>query len=291
MARFIAEIGSNHNRDLARTESLIDACAAAGATSVKLQIFRTEDLFAPEILSLKPELRARRDWEFPLEMLLPTAERAREVGLEIGATPFGLWAVDELASAVDFLKIASYEILWHDLVRACGATGLPLIISTGMATVEEIDAAVDVARSSGAEDLTLLHCVSGYPVPADQCNLAAIETLRERYDCPAGWSDHSAEPAVVERAARRWGASDIEVHVDLDGRGNEAGEHNWTPHALAKTIEASSTDGEDQASHLPVDGDGAKRPMPVELPDVEWRADPSDGLRPLMQTRKALTVQ
>jgi N-acetylneuraminate synthase len=289
MARFIAEIGSNHNRDLSRTESLIDACAASGATSAKVQIFQIEDLFAQEILLLKPELRARRDWEFPLDMLHSTAEYARSAGLGFGATPFGLWAVDELAPVVDFFKIASYEILWHDIIRACGTTGLPLIISTGMASLDEVDAVVDVARKSGADDLTLLHCVSGYPVPADQCNLAAIETLRERYDCPVGWSDHSAEPAVVERAARRWGASDIEVHVDLDGSGNEAGEHNWTPHALAETIDACSIDGEDQASHLPVDGDGAKRPMPVELPDVEWRADPSDGLRPLMQTRKALT--
>jgi len=283
MARFIAEIGSNHNRDLVRTRSLLDACAHAGAGAAKLQIFRVEDLFAPEVLAQRPELRERRAWEFPLELLDPVARHARRAGLEFGATPFGLWAVDELAPVVDFFKVASYELLWHDLIRACAATGRPLILSTGMATLDEVDAAVEAAH--GAGELTLLHCVSGYPAPAEQCNLAVIATLRERYGCRVGWSDHSASSAVVERAVRRWDASDIELHVDLDGTGNEAGEHNWTPAQLAATTSACRRDDADPEGPLPMDGDGVKRPMPVEQPDVPWRADPSDGLRPLLETR------
>jgi sialic acid synthase SpsE len=220
-------------------------------------------------------------------MLQPLAERSRRAGMRFGATPFALWAVDAVAEHVDFLKIASYELLWHDLLRACAETGKPLVLSTGMATVSEIDDAVAVVRAAGATDLTLLHCVSAYPTPLQQCNLAAIETLRERHGCAAGWSDHSADAAVVERAVRRWGAEQVELHVDLaDERGHEAGEHNWTPARLGATIAACA--GPPLAGSAAADGDGVKRPMAAEAHDVPWRADPSDGLRPLLATRAAL---
>jgi N-acetylneuraminate synthase len=284
MARFIAELGSNHNRDLDRARALIDGCADAGAGAVKIQVFRIEDLFAPEVLAQRPDLSARRAWEFPIELAGPLAAYAHERDMEFGATPFGLWAVDALAEHVDFFKVASYELLWHDLLRACAAIGKPLVVSTGMATDAEIDAAV--AAVAGA-DLTLLHCVSAYPTPAAECNLAAIAGLRERHGVPTGWSDHSRDPAVVERAVRRWGASDVEVHVDLpDEAGREAGAHNWTPGRLATVIEACTAAPLDDSS--PMDGDGIKRPAPSEAHDVAWRADPSDGLRPLRATRDAL---
>jgi N-acetylneuraminate synthase len=283
VTRFIAEIGSNHNRDLDRALALIDAAAQAGAKAAKLQVFHVEDLFAPEALAEREELRARRAWEFPLELLEPIAGRCRELDVELGATPFGLWAIEELEPYVDFFKVASYELLWHELIRALSATGKPLVISTGMATLAEIDAAVAAAGDAGCRDLRLLHCVSGYPTPPEQCNLAAIGALRERYGCPVGWSDHSARADIVRRAVRRWGASDVELHVDIDGQGREAGEHNWTPAALAELIEGlAEPGGEGPAS---ADGDGLKRAMPVEAPDVGWRADPSDGLRPLLATR------
>jgi N-acetylneuraminate synthase len=280
MARLIAEIGSNHNRDLQRALRLIDECADAGCGAVKLQVFRVEDLFAPEVLAHRPDLRARRAWELPIELLEPIAAHCRTRGVELGATPFGLWAIEPLAARVDFLKIASYELLWHDLIRACAATGLPLVVSTGMATLAEVEAAVAVARAAGARELTVLHCVSGYPTPPEQANLAAIETLREATACPVGWSDHTGSAAVVRRAIDRWGASDVELHVDLDGAGHEAGPHNWSPASLRALGCASAiTDA---------DGDGRKAPMPVEASDVAWRADPADGLRPLRSTRLRL---
>jgi N-acetylneuraminate synthase len=286
VTRFIAEIGSNHNRDLDRALALIDAAAGAGATAVKLQVFHVEDLFAPEVLAEREDLRARRAWEFPIELIEPIADRCRELNVELGATPFGLWAIEALEPHVAFFKVASYELLWHGLIRALAATGKPLVVSTGMAALAEIDAAVVAARAAGCHDLRLLHCVSGYPTPAEQCNLAAIGTLRERYGCPVGWSDHSARADVVERAIRRWGASDVELHVDLDGGGREAGEHNWTPASLGALIDGPAEAGAEGPESA--DGDGVKRAMPVEAPDVAWRADPSDGLRPLLATRAAL---
>jgi sialic acid synthase SpsE len=303
VTRFIAEIGSNHNRDLDRALALLDVAARAGAGAAKLQVFRVEDLFAPEILAARDDLRARRAWELPLELIEPIARRCRVLDLELGATPFGLWAIEELEPYVDFFKVASYEVLWHESIRMLAATGKPLVISTGMATLQEVDAAVGIARDAGCRDLRLLHCVSGYPTPPEQCNLAAIETLRERYGCPVGWSDHSGRVEIVRRAVRRWGASDVELHVDLDGVGHEAGEHNWTPAALAEliaslaasgttgpeTADASeATDSLGAAGSLEVDGDGVKRPMPVEKADLSWRADPGDGLRPLGQYRDRL---
>jgi sialic acid synthase SpsE len=285
VTRFIAEIGSNHNRDLDRALALLDAAARAGAKAVKLQVFRVEDLFAPEVLSRREDLRARRAWEFPLELLEPIAHRCRQLDVELGATPFGLWAIELLLAQVDFFKVASYELLWHELIRALARTDRPLVISTGMATLQEIDAAVAAARDAGCRDLRLLHCVSGYPTPPEQCNLAAIGALRERYGCPVGWSDHSTRAEVVRRAVHRWGASDVELHLDLDGTGQEAGEHNWTPSALAELIDSLSEPKAD--SPEAADGDGIKRPMPVEEFDVAWRADPSDGLRPLLPTRVA----
>jgi N-acetylneuraminate synthase len=289
--RFIAEIGSNHNRDLSRCLALVDGAAEAGCDAVKLQVFTIDELFAPEALTAHPQLGERRAWEFPLEFLPDVRRRCDERGLELGAAAFSLAAVEALAGTVDFLKVASYELLWHDLVQACAATGRPLILSTGMATGEEVASAVAAARRAGAEDLRLLHCVSGYPTPPGQTNLAAIATLRDSLDCAVGWSDHTDDPRIVLRAVARWGASDIELHIDLDGSGFEAGEHCWTPAAvgeLIRDVRAGREDGLDDATARLVDGDGVKRPMPAEEPDVAWRADPVDGLRPLRSTRRAL---
>lgn len=282
MARFIAEIGSNHNRDRERAHALIEASAAAGCDAVKLQVFRVDDLFAPEALAALPHLSDRRAWEFPLEMLADVRAQCTAANIELGATPFGLWAVEALAEHVDFLKIASYEILWHELLHACAQTGKPIVLSTGMATEEEVARAVDAVDGA----LTLLHCVSGYPTPPEQANLAAIGTLRARFGCPVGWSDHTGVDAVVAQAVLRWGASDVELHVDLDHGGFETGEHNRTP-AQIRSLRETIARG-DLVVDPVFDGDGRKVPQPVELPDVPWRADPSDGLRPLRTTRAEL---
>jgi sialic acid synthase SpsE len=280
--RFIAELGSNHNRDPERIRALIGGAAAAGCEAVKLQVFRLDDLFAREALASNAQLVERREWEFPQELLPEVRATCDDAGLELGATPFALWAVDELAPHVDFFKIASYELLWHELIRACASTGKPLIVSTGMASEDEIAAAVSAAGA----DLRLLHCVSGYPTPPEQSNLAAIETLRKRFGCHVGWSDHTGSEEVVVRAVARWHASDVELHIDLDGAGFEAGAHNWTAERVARLRAAIDVARPSATSAL--DGDGLKRPQPIEQPDVPWRADPVDGLRPLRALRRRL---
>ncbi len=277
---FVAEVSSNHHRDLNRCLAFVDTSARIGCQAVKFQLFKIRELFAKEILD-KSELHRRREqWELPVEFLPALAQRCRERGVLFSCTPFYLKAVEELRPHVAFYKVASYELMWRELLEACAATGKPVVLSTGMATMDEIASAVSTLRRAGCEKPTLLHCISGYPTPPAECNLAAIETLRTTFDCPVGWSDHSVRPSVVSRAVHRFGAGMIEFHLDLDGEGEEfkAG-HCWLPEPMAQVI-AQVREG------LAADGSGEKVPAPSELPDRSWRADPSDGLRPLLATRK-----
>lgn len=285
MVQFVAEISSNHARDPQRCAALIAAAAQAGCDAVKFQLFRIDRLFAPEILARSAEHRRRREWELPVDMVPELAAMARSHGMAFGCTPFDLEAVEDLRRHVDFLKVASYELIWPDLVAACAATGLTTILSTGMATLDEIQAAVAGARVAGAEDLTVLHCVSAYPTPPEQCNLAAIDTIAQTCGVASGWSDHSRSPEVVLRAVHRWNAKMIEFHLDLDGSGAEyAPGHCWLPDEIAPVIAACRLGAV-------LDGDGIKQAQSSEEPDRAWRADPSDGLRPLKATRAAWLEQ
>ena len=276
---FIAEASSNHGRDLARALAFVDAAADAGCDAVKFQLFKIDRMFAPEILAQSEKHRARRQWELPREHLAPLAEHCLKRRIQFSCTPFYLEAVEELRPFVAFYKIASYELLVTDLLEACARTGKPIVLSTGMATMPEIVAAAKTLRDAGAKDVTLLHCVSAYPTPAAEANLAAIEALRVATGCPAGWSDHTRRPAVIERAVHRWGASVVEFHLDLDGHGAEyASGHCWLPDEIAPVIARIR-------ESLVADGEGFKGPQPSELADRDWRADPLDGMRPLRHIR------
>lgn len=276
---FVAEVSSNHQRDLGRALAFVDAAVDAGFDAVKLQLFRVAELFAPEILARSPIHRAREQWELPLSFLAPVAERCAARGIAFTCTPFYLGAVAELEPYVVAYKIASYELLWDALLQACAATGKPVVLSTGMATLPEIERAVSVLREAGCACPTLLHTISAYPTPPRDANLAAIAAIRDATGCPVGWSDHTVDPGVIHRAVHRWGACQVEVHLDLDGAGDEyrAG-HCWLPAQIAPVIAAVR-------SGLCADGDGVKAPTPPELPDRDWRADPLDGLRPLRTIR------
>ena len=276
---FIAEASSNHARDLGRALAFVDAAADAGCDAVKFQLFKIDRMFAPEILARSAKHRARREWELPREHLAPLAERCLARGIQFSCTPFYLDAVEELRPFVAFYKIASYELLVDPLLAACARTGKPVVLSTGMATLEEIQHAVRVLRDAGANDLTLLHCVSAYPTPAGEANLSAIAVLHDATGCPMGWSDHTRKPSVIERAVHRWNARAVEFHLDLDGKGAEyAAGHCWLPGEIAPVIARIR-------ESLVADGKGFKGPQPSELADRDWRADPADGMRPLRHIR------
>lgn len=278
---FVAEVSSNHHQDLARCLQFVDVAADIGCSAVKFQLFQIAQLFAPEILAKSPAHRARQAWELPVEFLPEIAGRCHQRQLLFACTPFYLDAVEDLLPYVDTYKIASYELLWDALLQACGQTQKPVVLSTGMATMDEIDHAVSVILKAGCRNLTLLHCCSGYPTPVTDCNLRAIATLRHRWLLPVGWSDHSGSPAVIVRAVHRWQAAMVEFHLDLDGTGDEFKTgHCWLPEQIAPVI-ATIRQGER------ADGDGVKAPQLCEEADRAWRRDPSDGLRPLLATREA----
>src|SRR5262249_51793916 len=188
-----------------------------------------------------------------------------------------------LAPYVDFYKVASYELVRDDLLRACAETAKPVVAATGMATIDEVVHAADVLRNAGCADPILLHCTSGYPTPVEQCNLAAIDTIRAATRARVGWSDHSVSPAVIYRAVHHWRAEIVEFHLDLDGTGVEFGAgHCWLPRQIAPVIEAIH-------HGVAADGTGDKRPVEAEEADRPRRADPSDGLRPTRAGRAAST--
>ncbi len=279
MVRFIAEVSSNHHRDLSRSFDFIEAAARAGCSAVKFQLFKVEQLFSPEILERSEQHRQRKEWELPLEFVPKLAQRCRELGIDFSCTPFYLDAVAELEPYVAFYKIASYELLWDALLVACARTGKPVVLSTGMATIDEIRHAADILRQNGCSSPSLLHCTSAYPTPYAEANLAAIDTIRQATGCEVGWSDHTVEPVVIHRAIHRWGARVIEFHLDLDGKGEEFGAgHCWLPDQIGAVIQ-------DIEKGFEADGNGVKEAVPSELADRLWRADPSDGLRPMKEIR------
>jgi sialic acid synthase SpsE len=279
---FVAEVSSNHHRDLERCLEFIRTAAEIGCDAVKFQLFRVRELFAPEALRHNPRLLAREAWELPVEFLPRLARGCEEAGIQFSCTPFYLEAVGELFPFVDFYKVASYELMWDDLLKACARSGKRIVLSTGMATLPEVNHACSILRSAGCRDLTLLHCVSSYPAKPEDCNLAAIATLRESCHCPVGWSDHSVDPGVMFRAVHRWGATMVEFHLDLEGQGAEfSAGHCWLPEAMRQVIAAVRTG-------MRAEGDGQVGPALSEEKEREWRADPEDGLRPLRATRRDL---
>jgi N-acetylneuraminate synthase len=277
---FIAEVSSNHGQDLERSLAFVDAAAGIGCDAVKFQLFKIDEMFAPEILARSAKHRARRAWELPVGFLPRIAERCDERGIDFLCTPFYRGGVEALRPYVKAFKIASYELMWDDLLRDCAQSSLPVILSTGMATLPEIQHAAGVLRKADPVKITLLHTVSAYPTPVAEANLAAMRTISEATGLQCGWSDHTVSPAVILRAALYWRAPMIEFHLDLDETGAEySAGHCWLPQQIADVMRLVR-------EGLAGDGDGAKEPLPSELPDREWRADPSDGLRPVLSVRR-----
>jgi len=285
--RFISEVSSNHGCDIKRAKMFIQKSAEIGCTGVKFQLFKIDELFSKEILDKSKTHRERKKWELPLSFIPELSAFSHSLGLEFSCTPFYLDAVKELMDHVDFFKIASYEILWKELFIECAKTGKPLVFSTGMATLEEIKQVLESIKGLKTKDITILKCTSAYPTPRAEANLSAIETLKnalnsymEEFNLSFGYSDHTVSPNVIRRAVHRYNCSFIEFHLDLDGNGEEyAAGHCWLPDEIGFVIRDLMLDFES-------DGDGQFGPTSSELSDREWRADPSDGLRPLVSMRE-----
>ncbi len=220
----IAEIGANHNRDLDQARELIDRAAEAGADAVKFQTYSGSRIYSrktPKFAYLEPltdkspaelleEISLPREWQ-PL-----LAEHARERSVHFFSSPFDHEAVRELHELdVPVLKIASFEIVDLPLIRAAAATGRPLLISTGMAVLGEIEDALTAAAEAGGSAVGLMQCTSVYPAPVERINLRAMETMRAAFGVPVGLSDHSTGTAVPIAAAAL-GAAFIEKHFTLD---------------------------------------------------------------------------
>jgi N-acetylneuraminate synthase len=218
-------MSANHLGDYNRAEAIVRAAAEAGADAVKLQTYTpdTMTLNLPgqgfeassklwqgrRLYDLYREAMTPWEWHEPLKAL------ACSLGIELFSSPFDTSAVDFLAGLnMPAMKVASFELVDHGLVRACADTGLPLIISTGMATEVEISEAVAVARGAGCSALALLKCTSSYPARFEEMNLRTIPDMAMRFGVPVGLSDHSPGSAVPV-AAVALGACIIEKHLTL----------------------------------------------------------------------------
>lgn len=224
----IAEMSGNHNHSLERALAIVEAAATAGAHALKIQTYTADtltlDTDAPGFTIDDPKsLWAGRrlhdlydEAHTPWEWHEPIFTRARELGMIPFSSPFDLTAVQFLeALDAPCYKIASFEITHHPLIRAAAETGKPLIMSTGMATEDEIRAAVSTARDAGCDDILLLKCTSNYPASPANSNLQTIPDMRNRFGCAVGLSDHTLGVGVSV-AAVAFGAVAIEKHFTLD---------------------------------------------------------------------------
>lgn len=223
----IAEMSGNHNQSLHRALQIVDAAAASGADAIKLQTYTADtmtlNLREPgfvindpnslwngrQLYELYGEAHTPWDWHAPL------MERAAELGLHCFSSPFDSTAVDFLETLdVPAYKIASFEMIDIPLIERVAATGRPMIISTGMASIAEIDEALGAARGAGASDITLLKCTSTYPATAENSNLATIPNMQETFGCAVGLSDHTMGCGVAI-ASVALGACIVEKHFTL----------------------------------------------------------------------------
>jgi len=264
----VAEMSGNHNGRIERAFEILEMAKRAGADAVKMQTYRpdtiTIDHDGPEFLIEGGLWDGRRLFELyeeahtPWEWHGPIFEKARALGITVFSAPFDPTAVDLLESLdAPAYKIASPEIVDLPLIRRAAATGKPLIISTGMASLEEIAEAVEAARTAGAGGIIVLHCVSSYPTPEEDACLATIPDLIDRLDCVIGLSDHTMDTTVATVSVGM-GASLIEKHVTLsraDGGVDSA--FSLEPAELERLVRDVRT------AHAAL-GEPAYRPLAVE---------------------------
>jgi len=225
----IAELSANHNGKREIALRIIEEAKKAGADAVKLQTYKPDTITLNSdsenfkirgglwdgrtLYELYEEAHMPWDWHKPL------FDRARQLGITIFSSPFDNTAIDLLEDLnAPAYKIASFEAVDLPLIKYAASTGKPMIISTGMADAEEIQEAIDAAREGGCKQLAVLHCVSGYPAPAEDYNLRTIPDMIERFGLVTGLSDHTLDNTTAITSVAM-GASIIEKHFTLDRSG------------------------------------------------------------------------
>jgi N,N'-diacetyllegionaminate synthase len=265
----IAEAGVNHNGDAAMARALIDAAADSGADAVKFQTFRTSALTSRTAPKAAYQIEATGAGESQSEMLMrlelstgtlrALQAHAAARGIVFFSTPFDEASADTLgALGVPMFKIPSGEITNLPLLRHVAAKGKPIILSTGMSTLDEVEQALAAIGDVADVPVAILHCVSAYPAPVGEVNLRAMDALRDRFGRPVGLSDHTLGLEIALAAVAR-GAAIVEKHLTLDknlpGPDHRASLEPAEMAALVRgirNVEAAL-------------GDGVKRPMPSEL--------------------------
>lgn len=246
----VAELSANHHQQLEEAFRLVESARECGADAVKIQTYR------PDTITLKPDQRSFKmdqftEWEAtdlyalyeraytPWDWQPQLKKRADEIGIELFSTPFDETAVDFLEKMeVNAYKVASFEIVDLPLIAYIACTGKPVILSTGMATLGEIEEAVTTFYQSGGVDLALLKCVSAYPAPLQEFNLHTIPHLAATFKVISGLSDHSLSPEA-SMAAVALGARIIEKHLTLDrSRGGPDARFSLEPSEFKALVES-----------------------------------------------------
>ena len=222
----IAEAGVNHNGSIKLAKKLIDLAAQTGADAVKFQTFVAEEVVSTDAPKAEYQKQTTDAIESQLDMIKKLElskedhqelmDYAKHKNIMFLSTPFDNKSVDLLVElGLPFIKISSGEITNHPFLKYIAKKGLPIILSTGMSTLEEVAEAVLVIKDAGCKDLTLLHCTSNYPARVEDCNLMAMKTMADAFDVPVGYSDHT--PGIyVSIAAAAMGVCVIEKHFTLD---------------------------------------------------------------------------
>lgn len=268
----IAEAGVNHNGSLPLALQLVDAAKASGADAVKFQTFRA-DLLATgtaqkatyqkrTTASMESQLQMLRRLELDMEAHHRILEHCQQIGIQFLSSPFDMESADLLEKLnVALYKIPSGEITNLPFLQHLARKGRPLILSTGMSTLGEVEEAVNVLRAAGASQITLLHCVTEYPAPYAEVNLRAMQTLKSAFGLPVGYSDHT--PGIdIAVAAVALGAEVIEKHFTLD-RSMPGPDHaaSLEPIELQQMVAG--------IRHVEAAlGTGIKAPAPCELPNL-----------------------
>ena len=222
----IAEAGVNHNGKLDIALKLCDAAKEAGADVVKFQTWITENIITRNVNKADYQIENTNNNDSQFEMLKELElsqddfrqikKHCDEIGIQFASTADDKESLDFLVDlGIPFIKIGSGEIGNISYLRYMGVKGLPIIMSTGMSTLEDIEISLNALRQGGAKDIMLLHCTTNYPCPFDSVNLNAMDTLRKEYGLPVGYSDHTKGIEVAIAAATK-GACVIEKHFTLD---------------------------------------------------------------------------